>query len=196
MRESGATTRAGCWRRGSIRVAKRPAEKNAAGETFETIAREWLALQAPRLGAGTLACEMSQLERLIVPELGAKHGLRSMASTCLNEQGWHHDLIELQLAHAERNKIRAAYNRASCLAERRRMMQAWADYLGGLINLIERCARRGGCVAVNYAALFGLRCSTSASVQPYARGVTFFEPIGLLFEGVCRKGASALPSEP
>jgi integrase len=39
------------------------------------------------------------------------HGFRSMASTCLNEQGWHPDLIELQLAHAERNKVRAAYNR-------------------------------------------------------------------------------------
>lgn len=60
------------------------------------------------------------------------HGFRSMASTCLNEQGWHPDLIELQLAHAERNKVRAAYNRASRLAERRKMMQAWADYLDGL----------------------------------------------------------------
>jgi integrase len=57
------------------------------------------------------------------------HGFRSMASTCLNEQGWHPDLIELQLAHAERNKVRAAYNKAQRLAERRKMMQAWADYL-------------------------------------------------------------------
>lgn len=60
------------------------------------------------------------------------HGFRAMASTCLNEQGWHPDLIELQLAHAERNKVRAAYNRAERLAERRKMMQAWADYLDGL----------------------------------------------------------------
>lgn len=60
------------------------------------------------------------------------HGFRSMASTCLNEQGWHPDLIELQLAHAERNKVRAAYNRAERLAERRKMMQSWADYLDGL----------------------------------------------------------------
>ena len=55
-----------------------------------------------------------------------------MASTLLNEQGWHHDLIELQLPHAERNKVRAAYNRAERLAERTQMMQAWADYLDGL----------------------------------------------------------------
>jgi integrase len=60
------------------------------------------------------------------------HGFRSMASTCLNEQGYHPDLIELQLAHAERNKVRAAYNKAQRLAERREMMQAWADYLDGL----------------------------------------------------------------
>jgi integrase len=60
------------------------------------------------------------------------HGFRAMASTLLNEQGWHPDLIELQLAHAERNKVRAAYNRAQRLAERRKMMQAWADYLDGL----------------------------------------------------------------
>lgn len=60
------------------------------------------------------------------------HGFRATASTCLNEQGWHPDVIELQLAHAERNKVRAAYNRASRLTERRKMMQAWADYLDTL----------------------------------------------------------------
>jgi len=57
------------------------------------------------------------------------HGFRSLASTCLNEQGYHPDLIELQLAHAERNQVRAAYNKAQRLPERRKMMEAWADYL-------------------------------------------------------------------
>jgi len=60
------------------------------------------------------------------------HGFRSMASTLLNEQGFPPDVIELQLAHAERNKVRAAYNQAQRLPERRKMMQAWADYLDGL----------------------------------------------------------------
>ncbi len=60
------------------------------------------------------------------------HGFRTIASTLLNEQGWHPDLIELQLAHQERNKVRAAYNKAQRLPERRKMMQAWADYLDGL----------------------------------------------------------------
>jgi integrase len=60
------------------------------------------------------------------------HGFRAMASTLLNEQGFPPDVIELQLAHTERNEVRAAYNRARRLEERRRMMQAWADYLDGL----------------------------------------------------------------
>src|SRR6202050_362999 len=60
------------------------------------------------------------------------HGFRSMASTLLNEQGFPPDVIELQLAHSERNKVRAAHNKAQRLPERRKMMQAWADYLDGL----------------------------------------------------------------
>ena len=60
------------------------------------------------------------------------HGFRAMASTCLNEQGFPPDVIELQLAHAERNEVRSAYNRAKRMVERRKMMQVWADYLDGL----------------------------------------------------------------
>ena len=60
------------------------------------------------------------------------HGFRSMASTLLNEQGFNRDWIERQLAHCEKNAVRAAYNHAEYLPERRRMMQAWADYLDGL----------------------------------------------------------------
>ena len=57
------------------------------------------------------------------------HGFRGMASTRLNEIGWPPDVIERQLAHSERNAVRAAYNHAEYLDERRKMMQAWADYL-------------------------------------------------------------------
>lgn len=60
------------------------------------------------------------------------HGFRSMASTLLNEAGWNRDAIERQLAHADRDEIRAAYNYAEHLPERRKMMQAWADYLASL----------------------------------------------------------------
>jgi integrase len=64
------------------------------------------------------------------------HGFQSMASTVLHEQGWPHEAIERQrqqLAHAERNKVSAAYNYAEHLPKRQEMMQAWADYLGGLV---------------------------------------------------------------
>lgn len=60
------------------------------------------------------------------------HGFRSMASTNLNEQGWPPDVIERQLAHVEGNSVRAAYNHADYMQERKKMMQAWADYLDGL----------------------------------------------------------------
>jgi integrase len=52
-----------------------------------------------------------------------------MAATTLSEQGWASELIERQLAHIDKNQVRAAYQRSELLAERARMMQAWADFL-------------------------------------------------------------------
>jgi integrase len=51
----------------------------------------------------------------------------------LNEHGFRADVIERQLAHTERNTVRAAYNHAQYLPERRKMMQWWADYLDRLV---------------------------------------------------------------
>ncbi|MES9958546.1 MAG: integrase, partial [Sedimenticola sp.] len=62
------------------------------------------------------------------------HGFRAVASTLLNEQGWRPDVIERQLAHVEQNKSRAAYHRAEYIDERRKMMQAWANYLDSLVS--------------------------------------------------------------
>jgi integrase len=62
------------------------------------------------------------------------HGFRTTASTLLHEQGFHSDMIERQLSHGEQNKVKAAYNRAQHLPERRLMMQAWSDYLDNLKN--------------------------------------------------------------
>ena len=59
------------------------------------------------------------------------HGFRGLASTILHEQGFSHEHIELQLAHAPRNAVSAAYNHALYLEPRTRMMQAWADFLEG-----------------------------------------------------------------
>jgi integrase len=57
------------------------------------------------------------------------HGFRGLASTILHEQGYAHDHIELQLAHAPRNAVSAAYNHALYLEPRAKMMQDWADFL-------------------------------------------------------------------
>lgn len=57
------------------------------------------------------------------------HGFRSMFSTILNENGFNRDAIERQLAHQERNRVRAAYNRAEYFTERQEMMQWWSDFL-------------------------------------------------------------------
>lgn len=74
------------------------------------------------------------------------HGFRSMASTILNEQQWPADAIERQLAHMERDSVRAAYNYAEFLPQRRQMMQAWADYLDllkkGVPDQLRKAANR------------------------------------------------------
>ena len=63
------------------------------------------------------------------------HSFRGMASTLLNENGFPPDVIERQLAHVEKNAVRAAYNHAEYLPERRKMMQWWADYLERLVGV-------------------------------------------------------------
>lgn len=60
------------------------------------------------------------------------HGFRAMASTLLNELGFAPDVIELQLAHKDKDAVRAVYNRAARLADRKLMMQRWSDYLDSL----------------------------------------------------------------
>lgn len=76
------------------------------------------------------------------------HGFRTLASTTLNEAGFSTDAIELQLAHVERNQVRASYNQAQYLSERMIMMQAWADFVHQCDNLpvaterLRRSARK------------------------------------------------------
>lgn len=62
-------------------------------------------------------------------EVMTAHGFRAMAATTLSEQGWPSEAIERQLAHVDKNQVRAAYQRSELLTERRKMLQAWADYL-------------------------------------------------------------------
>ncbi|HDR8992378.1 TPA: tyrosine-type recombinase/integrase, partial [Burkholderia vietnamiensis] len=65
------------------------------------------------------------------------HGFRGLASTILNEHNFNRDWIERQLAHSERDGVRAAYNHAEYLPERRKMMQWWGDYLAGRSTIVE-----------------------------------------------------------
>jgi len=69
------------------------------------------------------------LERMGYKGKMTGHGFRGIASTILHEQGYSHEHIELQLAHAPRNAISAAYNHALHLKARAKLMQDWADYL-------------------------------------------------------------------
>ena len=80
------------------------------------------------------------IQRLINPVTGkpfgsgfmTSHGFRHTASTMLNELGYHSDIIELQLAHTNKDRIRATNNKAQWLEKRINMMQSWADYLDAL----------------------------------------------------------------
>ena len=75
---------------------------------------------------------LKALERMGYKGRITGHGFRGIASTMLHELGFRHDVIELQLAHQERDSVSAAYNHATYLKERRAMMQAWADHLAKL----------------------------------------------------------------
>jgi integrase len=72
---------------------------------------------------------LKALERMGYKGRMTGHGFRGLASTVLHERGYAHDHIELQLAHAPRNAVSAAYNHALYLEPRARMMQDWADFL-------------------------------------------------------------------
>lgn len=72
------------------------------------------------------------LARMGYKGIATAHGMRTLFSTCANEAGWNGDLIEKQLAHEERDDVRAAYNRAKHVSERAKLMQWWADHLDKL----------------------------------------------------------------
>lgn len=72
---------------------------------------------------------LQMIEKMGYKDKTTVHGFRATASTILNEQGYNRDVIERQLAHAERNSVRAAYNHAEYLPQRTVMMQEWADWL-------------------------------------------------------------------
>ena len=72
---------------------------------------------------------LKALERMGYKGRMTGHGFRGIASTVMHEMGFNHAHIELQLAHQERDQVSAAYNHATYLKERGKMMQHWGDYL-------------------------------------------------------------------
>jgi integrase len=96
----------------------------------------------------TYSAFFQMLRRVGYARTVTPQGFRAMASTWLNEQGWRADAIEKQLSHAGDggHLTRRIYNRAEYLAERRKMMQAWADYLEGVESRTLRSLREAGFV--------------------------------------------------
>jgi hypothetical protein len=79
----------------------------------------------------------------------AAHGFRGLASL-LHEQGYAHEHIELQLAHAPRNEVSAAYNHALYLQPRAKMMQDWADFLERTQRAVKVIPIRGQLACSEY----------------------------------------------
>ena len=76
----------------------------------------------------------SQTANMAIKRMGfegqlVSHGLRALASTTLNEEGFDPDVIEAALAHIDKNEVRRAYNRAEYLARRRTLMHWWSDHI-------------------------------------------------------------------
>jgi len=93
-----------------------------------------LCFPSPRAKARQITCESLICALKVIhgnPDISV-HGFRSSFSTLAREQGFNPDHIEKQLAHQLKDKVEAAYNKAEYLEPRRKMMQAWADYLDGL----------------------------------------------------------------
>jgi len=72
------------------------------------------------------------------------HGLRSIGSTTLNDEGFDPDIIEAALAHVDTNNVRRAYNRSDYLKRRRTMMEWWSKH-------IETAAQGSNSLAINKA---------------------------------------------
>lgn len=87
----------------------------------------------------------SALARLGYKGIATSHGFRALFSSVANESGWDADVIERQLSHLERNRVRAAYHRSAYMDDRTRLMQWWADYVderraGNVVPLPQRVA--------------------------------------------------------
>jgi len=89
------------------------------------------------------------LQRMGYKGVLVSHGLRALASTTLNEQGFDHDVIEAALAHQDKDQVRAAYNRATYLQRRRKLMEWWSNHIEQAATGNFSMAGRRGLSAIN-----------------------------------------------
>lgn len=82
----------------------------------------------PRTHANSQTANMA-LKRMGFQDRLVSHGMRSMASTILNEHGWDPELIEVALAHVDKDEVRSAYNRADYIERRRPLMAWWSEHI-------------------------------------------------------------------
>ncbi|MBV1909341.1 MAG: tyrosine-type recombinase/integrase [Kangiellaceae bacterium] len=82
----------------------------------------------PRTHANSSTANMA-LKRMGYHNILVAHGMRSIASTALNEQGFDPDVIEAALAHVDKNEVRAAYNRAEYIERRVKLMAWWSEFI-------------------------------------------------------------------
>jgi len=132
---------AGLWRIPAERIKTREPHQVPLSQQAIELLRELHTLTGLRVWLFPHPCEprrpISQsvpraaLEKMGMTDKTTLHGFRALAASYLNETGFKPDAIERQLAHRESNATRAAYNRSEYLAERRQMMQAWADFVDG-----------------------------------------------------------------
>lgn len=116
------------------------AERPSAVDACERLARRVRTRPAKSKSNNTI---LAALRRMGYAGRMTGRGFRSVASTILHEQGFDHAHIELQLAHQERDEISAAYNYATYLPQRKKMMQWYADHLDALRQGISvRAAKR------------------------------------------------------
>tara|TARA_R110001583_G_scaffold49116_1_gene153868 strand:- start:37143 stop:38303 length:1161 start_codon:yes stop_codon:yes gene_type:complete len=84
--------------------------------------------------AKTVYASLTQRRKWLQDLNFGPHGYRATASTMLNQKGFRSDIIEKQLAHSTKDKVRGSYNHADYLDERREMLQKWGDYIESILN--------------------------------------------------------------
>lgn len=134
----------------------------------------------PRTHANSQTANMA-LKRMGFQDRLVSHGMRSMASTILNEHGWDPELIEVALAHVDKDELRSAYNRADYIERRRPMMAWWSEHIqkaatGSLsASAINQTRDRRWCryadITATVHAIRVVELASTSSAKPLSMGI-------------------------